>query len=113
MSLSPHMQLGKKLEDLALKYYLSKNYTLKYQRYKTPFAEIDLIFISPTNHLVLVEVKSQPRKGFEAFRVSQKQKNRLRRAHLSFTSHSAAVESHLAIVSQDGRVEIYKDYLAY
>lgn len=108
-----YQELGRKLEDLALQFYLSQSYDLKYRRYKTPFAEVDLIFTSPQKNLVLVEVKSKTRKGFEAFRVSKVQKERLKRAHQYFLGYYSRVESHLAIVSQDGRVEVHKDFLAY
>jgi Holliday junction resolvase-like predicted endonuclease len=108
-----YKELGEKYEALALRFYLLHGYRLKAQRFKTKVAEIDLVLTSPEGHLVLVEVKSKSQRGFEAFRVSTQQKNRLRRAHQFFSAQWSHVESHLAIVSQDGKVEVHRDYLSY
>ncbi|MGE3973209.1 MAG: YraN family protein [Bdellovibrionales bacterium] len=108
-----YQALGEELEQKVLQFYLKQGFQLKAQRYKSHFAEIDLIFISPSDHLILVEVKSAPRPGFEAFRVSASQRVRLRRAHEQFACHYTHVESHLAVVSQDGVIEVHKDHLIF
>lgn len=108
-----YKEFGEKCEAFALQFYLRLGFQLKAQRLKTKYAEIDLVFVSPQKHLILVEVKSKTRAGFEAFRVSKNQKDRLRRAHEHFSSKWPHVESHLAIVSQDGLVEVHRDYLSF
>jgi len=71
------------------------------ERFKTPFAEIDLIFQTPEKVFVMVEVKSIGKKGYERYRVSSKQRMRLKRAHQYFCSRFKKVEFHLALVDLD------------
>lgn len=103
-------QRGLNAEAAALKYYKKLNYQLIQQRFKTPFAEVDLFFKTPEGHYLLVEVKSVKLSSFYNTRISQKQKRRLERAVL-FLSHkyNALIEIHWAFVGMNDAVVIFKD----
>ena len=108
--LSPN-EYGEILELHVLKHYQSKGFVLIQRRYRTPFAEIDIVLTSPRGSVVLVEVKSST-SGFRMpFRVSKRQRGRLCRAHEYFVRFHTAVESHLAVVSQSGEIHLFTDYL--
>ena len=73
---------GKECEQRALESYLKRGYKLLAQRYRTPFAEIDLI-LQKKKEILMVEVKSvRNREDY----ISHQQTRRLQRAHL-YLSH--------------------------
>lgn len=80
--------------------YLEKhrNWQLVTQRFRTPFAEIDLVFATPYG-FALIEVKSLSGQEWSSFRLTRSQAGRLRRAHLWF-SEKKPTSLHLALVHQ-------------
>jgi putative endonuclease len=101
---------GLESEEFVKDHYRKKNYKLKAQRVRTPFAEVDLIFESPAKELLMVEVKSVNIADFAAFRISQKQKQRLIRAMIFLAEKFARpVEVHWAFVTGDGEITIIED----
>ncbi|UOF01922.1 hypothetical protein MNR06_03005 [Bdellovibrio reynosensis] len=77
---------------------------------KTPFAEVDLLFRTPDNHVLMVEVKTNNISAFQNFRIGKRQKNRLVRA-LQFLSDrlDSLVEVHWAFVTKEGKVTVIED----
>jgi putative endonuclease len=99
-SISPsHLEKGWLCEQAALFAYQRHGYRLCGQRWRTPFAEIDLCFHSPEGGWVMVEVKSSPSLEYTAQRVSVRQKNRLKRAFLWAIENWGPGEFHLAVVT--------------
>lgn len=93
-----------------LKHYQQKGYELLAQRVKTPFAEVDLLFKTPQQHLLMVEVKTANLLDFQPFRISQKQKARLCRALLFMAARwDLPVEIHWAFVTKDGQITVFED----
>lgn len=80
------------------------------QRVKTPFAEVDLLFRTPENHVLMVEVKTNNVLAFQNHRISYRQKTRLIRA-LQFLAEKldSLVEVHWAFVTKEGKVTIIED----
>jgi len=79
---------------------------------RTRFGEIDLLFENK-DEVVIVEVKSQPLcNQLLPERVSRFQAQRLANVLLDYShKFSKAVRAHLAVVSQDGSIQIYEDFL--
>lgn len=100
-------QKGFECEQLVLTHYLEKSYELIEQRFKTPFAEIDLVLRSPEQEIVLVEVKSLSSFDFLNERVSKSQKQRLLRAFRYFLGEHDRVRLELAVVSHAGELLIF------
>ena len=59
-----HNELGQKGENIAMKYLLSKKYTLKEQNWRYKKKEIDIIALKD-NFLIIVEVKTRSSDEFE------------------------------------------------
>ena len=97
-SISPHLETGWQCEQIALQVYQQHGYQILKQRWKTPFAEVDLFFRSPDGHWVMVEVKSLPSTEYLSQRLTRKQKMRLKRAFLWAIERWGAGEMHLAMV---------------
>jgi|GEM_PF-564696 len=73
--------LGLAAEQRAEDYFQKKGLQLRYRRWKTPFAEVDLVFQGPRHQdLLLVEVKRRSNLIFQKPLLSQRQIRRLRRA---------------------------------
>jgi len=98
-STSGHLKTGWQCEQIALQVYQKHGYSLIKQRWKTPFAEVDLFLKSPSGGWVMVEVKSLPSTEYLAQRLTGKQKMRLKRAFLWAIENWGAGELHLAAVS--------------
>lgn len=77
----------------------SRSWSFISQRIKTPFAEVDLLFETPYGW-AMVEVKSLCHHSWSAVRLSQKQAQRLRQAHL-WLSEKNVTSIHLALVLTD------------
>lgn len=67
---------GLKSEQAVVESLKEQGWQLLHQRYKTPFAEVDLVF-SKLGLLRIVEVKTVANWDFVPYRLSKKQKNRL------------------------------------
>lgn len=77
---------------------------------KTPFAEVDLVFKTPDDHLLMVEVKTSNVSDFQFYRISKNQKQRLLRALLFLAErYDMPVEIHWAFVTKEGAVTIIED----
>ena len=101
---------GMKSEVCVKKFFEAKGFELIHQRFKTPFAEIDLIFKSSSGNLLIVEVKSLSNQNFLEFRISESQKTRLRRAIIHLTDlMNCKVSLNWAFVSANGEVLIRDD----
>ncbi|HWU44027.1 MAG TPA: YraN family protein [Bdellovibrio sp.] len=101
---------GLQAESLVLSHYQNKNYRLLHQRVKTPFAEIDLLFRTPSGNLLVVEVKAANLSSFYGTRVSWKQKNRLLRAANFLNAQTQClVEIHWAFVNDRRQITIFED----
>jgi Holliday junction resolvase-like predicted endonuclease len=79
------------------------------QRFKTPFAELDLLF-KKGHKYYLVEVKKVD-SSFDREWVSKKQRERLRNAHLYLLARYPNLKSLLAVVSQQGKITYVEDFL--
>jgi putative endonuclease len=96
-------------EDLALKDYLRRGYHCVKRRWKSPFAEIDLLLKTPTGEWLLVEVKSVPSLEYLHVRIAPTQKRRLRRALQYCVEKCPGTCLELAVVSQQGEILIFSD----
>ncbi|KYG63831.1 hypothetical protein AZI86_13510 [Bdellovibrio bacteriovorus] len=77
---------------------------------KTPFAEVDLLFRTPENHVLMVEVKTANIEDFQAHRITLRQKKRLMRALLFLAEKlESLVEVHWAFVTKEGGVTIIEN----
>jgi Holliday junction resolvase-like predicted endonuclease len=77
---------GKECEKQVETHLTALNFRLKSRRFKTPYAEVDLVFIR-ARCLLLVEVKSLGRLDFGLVRITWKQKDRLLRAREWFEGY--------------------------
>lgn len=98
---------GLRCEDLVLSYYLKKNYKLVKRRWKTLYAEVDLLFLNSHNQYVMVEVKSLHSLDFLPHRLSWKQKNRLQKAIESLAGKNQSVCFQLAVVDKHDQVQVF------
>ncbi|PIS11492.1 MAG: hypothetical protein COT73_03640 [Bdellovibrio sp. CG10_big_fil_rev_8_21_14_0_10_47_8] len=96
-------------EDQALLYYQKKGYSCLQRRWRSPFAEIDLVLSSPGRELVLVEVKFVQSYEYMHIRLSRPQKERLKRALLFCLEQREHCQLELAVVSHRGEVKVFSD----
>ncbi len=82
-----------------------------HQRWKTPFAEVDLVLQGPSPQLILAEVKGRTHREFWSVAFTRKQKKRLQRVAMWLSEQGFLVEVCLAFVDAHGQVEIYSDPL--
>lgn len=62
--------------------------------------------------MILVEVKLITNPDFLGLRMSRQQKQRLERAYLRLqTSSKVDIEFHYVVVSQQGKLEVFDDFL--
>lgn len=94
-------------EELVLKHYQKNNYKLVKRRWKTLYAEVDLLLLNSQNQFVMVEVKSLHSFDFLPHRLSWKQKNRLQRAIESFAGKNQLVYFQLAVVDKQDQVQVF------
>jgi putative endonuclease len=79
------------------------------RRWKSPFAEIDLVLRSSENLIYLVEVKKVSSFEFLSHRLSARQIKRLKRAHMACCEQWGEVVLQLAVVSQQAEVLIIEN----
>lgn len=104
---------GYKSEFLVGQYYLRQGYKIIAHRYKTPFAEIDLICQDKNQNIVMVEVKTASDPFWQSHRVSRRQKQRLKNAcHYLHGKSGKNIEVHLALVEKKGKIDILTDFLS-
>lgn len=103
-------QKGLEAELIVLNHYERQlGYQKISHRFKTPFAEVDLVLRSKSGVLTLVEVKTCSNIAYLEHRLSKKQKVRLRRALSYYGEIEKIVDLHFAVVSQDGQIHIFTD----
>jgi Holliday junction resolvase-like predicted endonuclease len=102
---SKHQQ-GFNSENIVIAHFERQGFVVKTRRWRTPFAEVDLLLFHEMHGWCIVEVKSK--KGlFIDDLLSQFQLQRLRRA-VEFVSHRVGQTPRLllAAVNNSGQVEI-------
>lgn len=100
---------GQDSERIVLEHYKQRGFRCLKQRWKTPFAEIDLLLLSPKNLIYLVEVKTVSSFDFISHRLGDRQKRRLERAHAHCCEKWGTVVLELAVVSQQKKVLIIEN----
>ena len=100
-----NLSRGLRCEETALQYYLNQNYILLKKRWRSPFAEIDLVLRSSEGILTLVEVKSLINPDFLHVRLTQVQIRRLRKAVLFSLERDPTCCLELAMVDPKGEVD--------
>ncbi len=107
------MHRGRQCERLAREHFEKQGYIFVTAQLPLYFAEVDLLLLSPTGELVVIEVKSV--QVDLAFRppVGSEQRRRLSRVFEQLVRTSERpVRMHLAAVNQQGEVVVYLDFLA-
>jgi Holliday junction resolvase-like predicted endonuclease len=99
-------QLGLEAEANAIQYFLGRGLRLKRQRWRTPFAEVDLVFQGPwRQQLLLVEVKRHVSHEFRQSLLSQRQRRRLCKVVRWLAEAGWEPQLTLVIVGASGEVE--------
>lgn len=104
---------GSYFEEIAIQYFLKRGFELKNPRIICNNIQIDAMFYKTDAGWIVLEVKSLPKKDFNRDqRVTKKQAYRiLSFMELLMETTDQPVRAHLAIVSHDGDVELYEDFL--
>lgn len=91
-----------------IKYFQLQGYHLLQQRWRTPFAEIDLLFSSPLlkRSLLMIEVKKRNSGEFRNMALSRRQKQRLARVIAWLSESGYLVECQLVFVGANQEIEI-------
>ena len=102
--------LGLDAEELVAQHYQKLGYQLKRRRWRTPFAEVDLLFRrANTKQLILVEVKRCSSIDFRHLVLSKRQRGRLAKAVLWLSEQGWRVEVHLVMVSAQHQIETFRE----
>lgn len=91
-------------------HFQKKSFRILKTRWRTTYAEIDLIVESPGGDIWILEIKTLSHFDFLDVRVSWKQKERLKRAHLFVQSKTPKpVILALAFVDRKGAILIFEN----
>lgn len=102
---------GQWAEKQVALYFQRKSFKILKTRWRTTYAEIDLLLESSCQEIWILEVKSLSSFDFLNVRISRKQKERLKRAHLFVQSKTVkAVRLALAFVDPKGEVLVIEDF---
>jgi Holliday junction resolvase-like predicted endonuclease len=102
---------GQWAEQKVVDYFLGKSFRILKTRWRTSYAEIDLIVESPRQEIWIFEIKSLSHFDFLDVRVSKKQKERLKRAYLFIQSKTPKpVRLALAFVDKKGEILIFDEF---
>ncbi|MBS1971836.1 MAG: YraN family protein [Bdellovibrionales bacterium] len=94
-----------------IQFLRSKNLKILKTRWRTTYAEIDILAESPRGEVWIFEVKSLSHFDFLDVRVSRRQKERLKRAFLFVQSKTRKpVQIALAFVDKTGEVLIIENF---
>ena len=96
-------------EYLVYQKLLKEKFKFIAHRFKTPMAEIDLLFIDGSR-AVAVEVKSNTSEAFLFTRVGRRQKTKLHAARLFLESQYPEAQLLLAVVSHDASIELFENF---
>jgi Holliday junction resolvase-like predicted endonuclease len=103
-------QLGLEAEKQAQIYFEKKGYELLRHRWRTPFAEVDLVFRHKVSrHILLVEVKKNSYLDFREKILSKRQKTRLGRVVQWLSEKNKKVELRLVVIDEKGEIEEFPD----
>jgi len=88
-----------------------KSFRILKCRWRTPFAEIDILAECPAGEIWIFEVKSLRHFDFLEVRLGRKQKERLQRAHLFIQSKTPKpVRLALVFVDAQAKILIFEDF---
>ena len=104
MSKNSQHQKGYENEVLVILYYQNLGYELLAHRFKTPFAEIDLL-MKKKDKVIMVEVKSISHENWIIDRISKSQKLRIHRAFIWLLEKYSQLEFHFVVVSRNGKIQ--------
>ncbi|RME15005.1 MAG: hypothetical protein D6797_07570 [Bdellovibrio sp.] len=104
---------GLECEKIVAFHFIGQGYQFMGHRIKTPYGEVDLIFVSPQKDLVFVEVKSiGTEKDFSNFVLRQSQRQRLKNVLAYYFEQGLCCRLHLSLVNRLKKVFVFKDILA-
>jgi Holliday junction resolvase-like predicted endonuclease len=112
-STSPHWshKRGSDAEERVANYFLAKKFVVLKRRFRTKYAEMDLLVESPNHEIWILEIKTLSHADFLGVRVSWKQKERLKRAHLFIQSRTRKpVRLALVFVDARGGILVIEDF---
>lgn len=101
--------IGLQAEEIVAEYYIERGYELLRRRWKTPFAEIDLLFSKPrtrSGELLLVEVKHRRGQEFREMALTRRQKQRLVRCCEWLSELGYLVQCELVFVGPNQKIEL-------
>ncbi|WP_413291421.1 YraN family protein [Bdellovibrio sp. HCB337] len=102
---------GEWAENRVAEHFQRKSFRILKSRWRTTYAEIDLLVESPRQEIWILEVKTLSTFDFLDVRVSRKQKERLKRAHLFVQSKTPKpVRLALVFVDKKGQVLVIEDF---
>lgn len=106
-SISYSQNRGHFCEDLVVKEFLSRDYKILHRRFKTPFAEIDIVAESKKGMKTFIEVKSLSLQDWMSDRISQQQMNRLKRSIEIFAEQwDKEIEFFIAFVDNQNKIQV-------
>lgn len=100
---------GLQAEEKVLQLLTKNKYEILYHRYKTPFAEVDIILRGSRGQVVLLEVKQRSGELNDQPVVGAVQRRRLRRAAQLFIELGEEVELWLATVDKNNQIKFFSD----
>ena len=97
---------GFESENIVLEYALKKGLKLIRQRWKTPFAELDLVFKSANqDKIIIIEVKTNSHEETLDYRLGAAQRDRILRASLWLRYRQRRpVDCYLALVKPNKQI---------
>ena len=102
---------GRLYENRVCSVLKNKKFKVLKRNFRTPYAEVDLLFLTPSGKVVMIEVKKSTRAGVY---LSTRQAQRLERARQYLSAHYGhQVRCHLAIVDSNKNVTFIEDILAH
>lgn len=108
-NISKHIQKGLANEERVKTLLINKGYELVGHRFKTPFAEVDLLFKDSKQIYHIIEVKTV--RGDWQYFIGKKQRQRLMNAFMYFVESGHEIRAHLALVNESNKITFQKDFL--
>lgn len=96
---------GLRSEACVERFFQLRGYRTLERRWRTPFAELDLVFAAPRGELLIVEVKSSDWPEGMLAGLSRRQRGRLLRAR-EWLAEREEREVHLWLVTFNGRARL-------
>lgn len=96
---------------MVCRYFLARSFRILKTRWRTPYAEIDLLVERSNGELWIVEIKTLSQFDFLSVRVSRKQRERLKRAYIFVQSKTRRpVCLYLAFVDNSGEILLVDEF---